>query len=113
MTTRKGSKRPFILVTVSGGCATVWEPPGVESEIVDWDNWDQQIPTQNDIDQLREIAKKLSPHDRPTFLKHVEELAEKIDLSEAGVSGSELKSMTEVEMEDKAKRRLAAEQKKG
>ena len=113
MPKKKNKKHPFVLVTVSGGCATVWEPPGVESEIVDWDNWDQQIPTQNDIDQLREIAKKLSLYDRLMFLKYVEELAEKVDLSGAGTSGPELKSMTEVEMEDKAKRRLAAKQKKG
>ena len=103
----KRKSKPFVLVSVSSGVASAYVPKGVAWDIVDWDNWDQQIPTQNDIDQLREIAKKLSPHDRPTFLKHVEELAEKVDLSEAGVSGSELKSMTEVEMEDKAKRRLA------
>lgn len=52
----KNNDRKFVLVTVSGGVASVWCPKGVEYDIIDWDNYEQDLPTRSDLDQLREIA---------------------------------------------------------
>ena len=67
-------KKSFVLVTVSGGVATVWDNPDIDYEIVDWDNWDQDPATEDDIEMLKEIAQRLSPADRKTFMKQVNDL---------------------------------------
>ena len=61
-------KKPFVLVTVSGGVASVWCPKGVEYDIIDWDNYEQDLPTRNDLDQMREIARHLQSRTEKKFL---------------------------------------------
>lgn len=68
MAKRKGSKRSFVLVTVSGGVASVWCPKGVEYDIIDWDNYEQDLPTRYDLDQMREIAGYLQGRAEKKFL---------------------------------------------
>ena len=70
----KPKKKPFVLITVRGGVATVWDNPDIDYEIVDWDNWDCEVATLGDIEMLKEIAERLSPADRKTFIKQVDEL---------------------------------------
>lgn len=70
----KPKKKPFVLVTVHGGVATVWDNPDIDYEIVDWDNWDHEAATPGDIEMLKEIADRLPPADRKTFIKQVDEL---------------------------------------
>ena len=100
MTTRKGSERPFVLVTVSGGVATVWEHPSVDAEVVDWDNWDGQDPTRNELAELRETAERIQDrNDREAFLRQVQELEDR------GVAeDDDLEEMTKAEMADKKER---------
>lgn len=52
-------KKPFVLVTVSGGVASVHAPKGVDFEIIDWDNWDGQLPTRGDIAEMHGIAMRV------------------------------------------------------
>lgn len=61
-------KKPFVLVTVSGGVASVWCPKGVEYDIIDWDNYEQDLPTRYDLDQMREIAGHLQGRAEKKFL---------------------------------------------
>ena len=101
MTTRKGSERPFVLITISGGVATIWEHPSVDAEVVDWDNWDGQDPTRNELAELRETAERIQDrNDREAFLRQVQELEDR------GVAeDDDLEEMTRIEMEDKRARR--------
>ena len=101
MAKRKGSKRSFVLVTVSGGVATIWEHPGVDADVVDWDNWAEQDPTRNELAELREIAERLeNRNDKAEFLRQVQELEDR------GVAeDDDLEEMTKVEMADKRARR--------
>ena len=64
----KNNDRKFVLVTVSGGVASVWCPKGVEYDIIDWDNYEQDLPTRNDLDQMREIAGHLQGRAEKKFL---------------------------------------------
>lgn len=64
----KREEKPFVLVTVSGGVASVWCPKGVEYDIIDWDNYEQDLPTRYDLDQMREIAKHLQSRAVKKFL---------------------------------------------
>lgn len=61
-------KRPFVLVTVSGGVASCFCPKGVEYDIIDWDNYEQDLPTRYDLDQMREIARHLQSRAVKKFL---------------------------------------------
>ena len=71
-------KRPFVLVTVSGGVASVWCPRGVEYDIIDWDNYERGPPTQNDLVQMREIAGFLqNKADRKFLLDQIQELEDR------------------------------------
>ena len=98
MTTRKGSKRPFILVSVSGGVASAYVPRGISWDIVDWDDWDGEVPTPEDIRRLRRIAERLpTAGDRKQFNHMVDELEDRMN-------SAELQAMTEIEMDDKAER---------
>ena len=111
MAKRKGSKRSFVLVTVSGGVATIWEHPGVDADVVDWDNWAEQDPTRNELAELREIAERLeNRNDKAEFLRQVQELedrgvAEDDDDDDDDDDWAELREMTKVEMDDKRRRR--------
>ena len=67
-------KKSFVLVTVSGGVATVWDNPDIDYKIVDWDNWDCEAATPGDIEMLKEVAERLSPEDRKLFMEQVDEL---------------------------------------
>jgi hypothetical protein len=75
---KQKSERPFILVTVHGGVATIWDTPGVDTDLVDWDNWGGQDPTRNELAELREIAERIQDRDdRETFLRQVQELEDR------------------------------------
>jgi len=74
MSKTKVKTKPFVLVTVHGGVATVWAPPDVDYEIVDWDNYDCQAATKDEVAEMKEIAERLEPDDRKAFLKQVDEL---------------------------------------
>ena len=68
-------KKPFLLVTVSGGVASVWCPEEVEYDIIDWDNYEQNRPTADNLAQLREIAGYLEDQaDRKFLLSQIQEL---------------------------------------
>ena len=70
--------RPFILVTIHGGVATVWEHPGVDADVVDWDNWYDRDPTRDELKFLREVAEQLQDrNDRAEFLRQVQELEDR------------------------------------
>ena len=72
------AEKPFLLVTVSGGVATIWEHPSVDAEVVDWDNWDGQDPTRNELAELREIAERIRNRgDKAAFLRQVQELEDR------------------------------------
>ena len=72
------AEKPFLLVTVSGGVATIWEHPSVDAEVVDWDNWDGQDPTRNELAELRETAERIQDrNDREAFLRQVQELEDR------------------------------------
>lgn len=111
MAKRKRSKRPFVLVTVSGGVATIWDVPGVDTDLVDWDIWDGQDPTRDDLKCLREIAERIRNRgDKARFLRQVQELedcgvAEDEDDDDDDDDWAELREMTKVEMDDKRRRR--------
>ena len=78
MAKRKRSKRPFVLMTISGGVATVWEHPSVDAEVVDWDNWDDKDPTRDELKYLREVAEQLQDrNDKAKFLREVQELEDR------------------------------------
>ena len=78
MATRKASERPFVLVTVHGGVATIWDTPGVDTKLVDWDNWDNDYPTRDELKYLREVAEQLQDrNDRARFLRDVQELEDR------------------------------------
>lgn len=100
MRRNSGPVRPFILVTVSGGVATIWDTPGVDTDLVDWDNWAEQDPTRNELAELREIAERLkNRNDKAKFLREVQELEDR------GVAEENLEEMTRIEMEDKRERK--------
>ena len=68
-------KKPFVLVTVSGGVASAWVPDGVEWDIVDWDSFERDLPTQDEIDWLKRVAKRLpTPADKRVFREQIQEL---------------------------------------
>jgi hypothetical protein len=78
MAKRKRSKRPFVLVTVNGGVATIWDVPGVDTDLVDWDNWDGQDPTRDELKFLREVAEQIRNRgDKTRFLRQVQELEDR------------------------------------
>ena len=71
-------ERPFILVTVHGGVATIWDAPGVDTDLVDWDNWYDRDPTRDELKFLREVAEQLQDrNDRAEFLRQVQELEDR------------------------------------
>ena len=71
-------EKPFVLVTVSGGVASVWCPRGIEYDIIDWDDFERDPPTQNDLVQLREIAGYLQDKtDRKFLLGQIQELEDR------------------------------------
>ena len=71
-------KKPFVLVTVSKGVASVWCPKGVEYDIIDWDNYEQDLPTRYDLDQLREVAGYLKDKaDKKFLLDQIQELEDR------------------------------------
>ena len=73
MASRK--KKTFVLVTISGGVASVYAPKGVDHEVIDWDNWDCQSPTRSDIAELHEIAMRVAdPKIRAALQGEIEEL---------------------------------------
>ena len=100
MAKRKRSKRPFVLVTVSGGVATIWDVPGVDTDLVDWDSWDGQDPTRDELAELREIAERIQNRgDKAAFLRQVQRLEDR------GVAeDDDLEEMTKAEMADKKER---------
>ena len=108
-------KKPFVLVTVSGGVATIWEHPSVDAEVVDWDNWDGQDPTRNELAELRETAERIQDrNDREAFLRQVQELEDRgvaedeedeEDEDDEDDEGAELCEMTKVEIDDRRRRR--------
>ena len=72
------TERPFLLVTVSGGVATIWDTPGVDTDLVDWDNWDGKDPTRDELKYLREVAEQLQDrNDKAKFLREVQELEDR------------------------------------
>lgn len=79
MSKKKTETRPHVLVTVSGGVATVWESDQFTYDLVDWDNWECDIPTKDDILQLKDVAKRLSARDKEIFLREVKELEDKFE----------------------------------
>ena len=56
MAKRKSKKRPFVLITVSGGVASAYSRNGAEVVLIDWDQWDGQLPTREEIQFLYEEA---------------------------------------------------------
>ena len=50
---KKKTRKSFVLVTVSGGCASVQARGKVEVVCIDWDNWESHLPTKADIELLR------------------------------------------------------------
>jgi hypothetical protein len=74
----KKHERPFVLVTVHGGVATIWDVPGVDTDLVDWDNWDGRDPTRDELKYLREVAEQLQDrNDKAKFLREVQELEDR------------------------------------
>ena len=72
------AEKPFVLVTVSGGVATIWDTPGVDTDLVDWDNWDDKDPTRDELKYLREVAEQLQDrNDKAKFLREVQELEDR------------------------------------
>ena len=71
-------KKPFVLVTVSGGVASAWVPSGVDWDIVDWDSWETDLPTQEEIDWLKSVSKRLpTPADKRVFLEQIQQLEDR------------------------------------
>ena len=71
-------KKPFVLVTVSGGVASAWCPPSVDWDIVDWDNYETNLPTQDEIEWLKSVAKRLpTPEDKRHFREQIRELEDR------------------------------------
>lgn len=56
----KNNGKKFVLVTVSGGVASVHAPKGVDFELIDWDNWDNDLPTRDDIRELHKTAMRIA-----------------------------------------------------
>ena len=72
------TERPFVLVTVSGGVATIWDNPSVDAEVVDWDNWDGRDLTRDELKYLREVAEQFQDrNDKAKFLREVQELEDR------------------------------------
>lgn len=70
--------KPFILATVSGGLATIWDHPDVEAELIDWDSWECEDPTRSDLAFLRETAERLQdPKDKKLLLREIQELEDR------------------------------------
>ena len=75
---KRPRKPPYVLVTVSGGVATIWDVPGVDTDLVDWDNWDDKDPTRDELKYLREVAEQLQDrNDKAKFLREVQELEDR------------------------------------
>ena len=75
---RAARKKPFVLITVSGGVATIWEHPSVDANLVDWDNWYGRDPMRTELDYLRELAERLeNRNDKALFLRQVQELEDR------------------------------------
>ena len=75
---KNNHERPFLLVTVHGGVATIWDVPGVDTDLVDWDNWDGQDPTRDELKFLRETAEQIQdPLAKTGFLASVQELEDR------------------------------------
>lgn len=71
-------KKPFVLVTVSRGIASVWCPKGVEYDIIDWDNYAQDLPTREELVRLRKIAGRVQhKDDRKMLLSQIQELEDR------------------------------------
>ena len=69
------NNKKFVLVTVSGGVASVHAPKGVDFEVLDWDRWDGELPTRSDIAELHEIAMRVAdPKIRAALQGEIEEL---------------------------------------
>ena len=75
---RAARKKPFVLVTVSGGVASVWCPKGVEYDIIDWDNYAHDLPTREELVRLRKIAGWVRhKDDRKMLLSQIQELEDR------------------------------------
>ena len=69
------NNKKFVLVTVSGGVASVHAPKCVDFEIIDWDNWDNEDATRDDIRELHEIAMRIADaKTRKAIQDEIEEL---------------------------------------
>ena len=69
------ASKPFVLVTVSGGVASVFPPKEVDYDVIDWDNWHDTEPTRNDIRELHEIAMRITDaKTRKAIQDEIEEL---------------------------------------
>ena len=74
----KNRNRKFVLVTVSGGVASCFCPRGVEWDLIDWDDFEQDLPTRADLKRLREIAGFLqNKADRKFLLGQIQELEDR------------------------------------
>lgn len=71
-----GPEKPFVLVTVSGGVATVQAPEGVDFEILDWDRWDGELPTRGDIAEMYGIAMRV---ENASFRKMLQDEIEELE----------------------------------
>ena len=75
---RNGHPDKFVLVTVSEGVASVWCPKGVEYDIIDWDNYAQDLPTREELVRLRKIAGWVRHKgDRKMLLSQIQELEDR------------------------------------
>ena len=98
-TTKRKSKEPFVLVTVSGGVASVFPPKGVEWDLIDWDEFDNRYPSRSEIADLYFVASQIPDRKvRAAIQSEIEEL-------EGKGTAEDLEEMAMIEMEDKRERR--------
>jgi hypothetical protein len=72
------TEKPFVLITVSGGVASCFCPRGVKWDIIDWDNYAQDLPTREELVRLRKIAGWVRhKDDRKMLLSQIQELEDR------------------------------------
>ena len=104
---KKKSKKPFVLVCVSGGCAhLVCCPKSVDAACIDWDSFEGMLPTRADIKQLYDVVARVPNAGVRAMLRNdIEEL-------EGRGTVEALEEMTKVEMADKKRRTACRKTKK-
>ena len=104
---KKKSRKPFVLVCVSGGCAHLaYRPRGVEVKCIDWDAFDGRHATQAEITELFALAARVPNAETRAMLRD--------DVMRLKLRGTveALEEMTQVEMADKKRRTACRRTKK-